>query len=93
MPKLDIAHLHEQGQDMIIVPLDASFDRKSKAQQNDAIDEIQLAARSAGLAGTVVPVWSTSSGMRFIAPNSWHPFFRSINMQFVLGNINRTLSW
>lgn len=25
MPNLDVAHIHEQGQDMIIVPMNQSF--------------------------------------------------------------------
>ncbi len=94
MPKLDIAHIREQGQDMIIAPLDDSFNQKSPSQQEAAVRQIQLAARSAGLNGTAVAVWEDSSGrMKFIAPPQWHSFFRSINIGWVLQNVNRSLSW
>ncbi|MER8921687.1 hypothetical protein [Mesorhizobium sp. M0802] len=76
MTKLKIAHIHEQGQDMIIAPLDGSFDHKTSSQQQALIAEIQLAAGSAGLKGTVVPVWIAGSGkIKFIAPGPWHSFF------------------
>lgn len=62
--------------------------------QNEIISELQSRATSAGLAGTVVLVWDNGGGhMRFIAPVKWHPFFRSINLQFVAANINRELYW
>lgn len=94
MPSLKIAHIREQGQDMIIAPLDGSFGRKPSADQHDAIEDIQRAARSAGLRGTVVPVWDGSGGrFTFIAPQQWHPFFRSIDMRWVHANVNRTLTW
>lgn len=60
MPRFKIAHSREQGVDLIIVPLDDNFGYKSEADQVAAIDELQVRARSAGLAGTVVPVWNQS---------------------------------
>ena len=62
MPNLKIAHLNEQGQDMIIVPLDRSFGHKTEDDQYEAIDEIQRHALGAGLRGTVVPVWDSGGG-------------------------------
>lgn len=93
MPTLKVAHVNEQGVDLIIVPLDPSFGSKSKGEQDHAIVEIQSAARSAGLAGTVVPVWESSGRMRFIAPTRWHPFFQSLSFDRVAANVNRTLTW
>jgi hypothetical protein len=94
MPCLKVAHLREQGVDMIIVPLDRSFGSKSTSDQHDVIDEIQQRSHSAGLAGTVVPVWDHGGGrMAFIAPNGWSSFFRSIGLSFVFRNLNRELSW
>lgn len=94
MPTLVIAHIREQGQDMIIVPLDDSFDDKTSAQQQAAISAIQLAARNARLAGTVVPVWEGGAGrMKFIAPQPWHPFFRGLSMQRVFALVNKKLTW
>ncbi len=36
MPRLKVAHLREQGQDMIIVPLDRTFGSQSRHDQNAA---------------------------------------------------------
>jgi hypothetical protein len=94
MPRFKVVHLNEQGQDMIIVPLDSGFGSKICQDQDSIIGELQIRARTAGLAGTVVPIWDNGGGrMAFIAPNSWHPFFRSINLRFVAMNINRELYW
>lgn len=93
MPTVKIAHLREQGQDLIIVPLDNRFGSASERDQRAMINEIQIAATGAGLAGTVAVVWGTRSRMQFIAPQPWHPFFRSINIDYVFRNLNRSLSW
>jgi hypothetical protein len=94
MPRFNVAHLREQGQDMIIVPLDSSFGRKSSSDQRAITTDIQMHARGAGLKGTVVPVWDSGGGrMAFIAPQPWHPFFSSLNLHGVDANINRELFW
>jgi hypothetical protein len=94
MPQFKVAHLREQGADMIIVPLDSSFGSKPSDVQHDIIGDIQAHSRSAGLAGTVVPVWDSGGGrMAFIAPRPWLAFFRSIGLHFVLRNLNREISW
>jgi hypothetical protein len=94
MPKLDVAHVREQGQDMIIVPLDDNFDQKSSSQQNAAVNQIQIAARSAGLAGRVVAIWESSGGrVKLIAPPQWHAFFRDIDLGWVMRNVNKSISW
>jgi len=94
MPQFQVAHLNEQGQDLIIVPLDASFDSKTQSDQNGIVGELQARSAAAGLGGTVVPVWDAGGGrMAFIAPRPWHPFFQSIGLDFVAANLNRQLSW
>jgi hypothetical protein len=93
MHKFKLAHIHHQGVDLIIIPLDSSFGHKTKPEQHKVIASLQLSATSAGLRGTVVPVWDAGVGrMAFIAPQNWHPFFSSINMGFVAANINRELT-
>lgn len=94
MPNFDVAHIREQGVDLIIIPLDKSFRFKSQGDQSNTVNELQMRASNAGLAGTVVPVWDNGGGrMAFIAPQNYHPFFKSINLQFVAANINRELYW
>lgn len=94
MPRFKVAHLHEQGQDMVIVPLESTFGQKTQREQGEIIEELQIRSRSAGLAGTVVPVWDSGAGrMSFIAPRPWHPFFRSLNLALVYRNVNKELHW
>lgn len=94
MPSLKIAHLREQGQNIIIVPVDSNFGYKSSSDQQNIVGEIELHARGAGLAGRVVPVWDNGGGrMAFIAPRPWHPFFQSLSLPLVYSNLNKELSW
>jgi hypothetical protein len=92
MAQFDVAHVRQQGVDLIIVPLNNDFGRKAPAEQEDAIAGLQQCAASAGLRGTVVPVWIEGSSMRFIAPRPWHPFFQSLSWAVVRANINRRLT-
>ena len=94
MPKFQVAHIREQGVDLIIIPLKGSSRFKSETEQHEIISELQVRASNAGLAGTVVPVWDNGGGrMAFIAPQNWHPYFKGISLQFVADNINRELYW
>lgn len=92
MTTFDVAHIREQGQDMIIIPLNASFDLKTPNEQEDVRASLQVGARAAGLAGTVVPVWDSHGRMRFLAPRPWFPFFSSLSMAFVRANLNKRLT-
>lgn len=40
MPRFKVAHLHEQGQDMIIVPLESSFGRRISQDQHAIIADL-----------------------------------------------------
>ena len=94
MPKVQVAHVKQQGVDLIIVPLDDDFGRKSDIDRRRAIAELQARSASAGLRGAVVPVWDNGDGcMAFIAPRPWHPFFKSIDLGRVWASVNRELSW
>jgi hypothetical protein len=94
MPTVKVAHLNQQGQDMIIVPLDSNFGHKADDDQQSTVRELQLRANRAGLRGRVVTVWDGGSGrMSFIAPKPWHPFFSSLNLSTVYQNLNKQISW
>ena len=93
MPHFEIAHLNEQGQDMVIIPLEDSFDHRSDREQQSTVDELQLRSSAAGLKGIVVPVWNSGDRMRFIAPIKWHAFFQDMSMPSVQARLNKTLSW
>lgn len=94
MPVLKVAHLRQQGVDLIIAPLNHDFGHKTTQDQEEIVYDIQVHARQAGLTGTVVPVWDNGGGrMAFMAPSNWHPFFRSLDLRTVWANINREISW
>jgi hypothetical protein len=94
MPNFQVAHVRQQGVDLIIVPLESSFGNRTPEDQRQIILELQTRSQTAGLAGTVVPVWDTGGGrMAFIAPQQWHPFFKSLSLQGVFANINKNLYW
>lgn len=92
MSKFKIAHLREQGVDLIIVPLESAFGQKSTREQSEIIASLQVGAASAGLAGKVIPVWRTGHSHRFIAPPNWHAFFRKLGWNQILANINKELT-
>ena len=91
MAKYKIAHLCEQGQDMIIVPLENNFHHATGADQQNTIDYLQACSIDAGLAGKVVPVWLHGGHVYFIAPTPWHPFFKSLSWDSILYNLNKEL--
>ncbi len=93
MPAFKIAHIREQGNDMIIVPLDPDFGRKTPTDQQAIVGDLQRHAVGAGLRGRIVPVWESGHSLNFIAPRNWHGFFQSISWGFVWANVNRELSW
>lgn len=75
MTTYDVAHIREQGVNLIIVPLDSSFGLKTTIEQQRIVVGLQECATAAGLIGTVVPVWDSGGGqMAFLAPSNWHPF-------------------
>lgn len=93
MPTFEVAHINEQGIDLIIVLVSNSFGGLGTAEQKRQTGLLQVAATSAGMAGTVVPVWEDGFGsLAFLAPREWHPFFESLTTNDLLRNVNRTLT-
>lgn len=93
MPSFRLAHLREQGQDMRIFPLNSQIHQKSDSEQTDLLDELELRANNAGLAGSAVLCWQHGGSFYFVGPRAWHPFLKSINLSFVQANVNREISW
>ena len=94
MPRLKVAHVKQNDIDIIIIPLEPSFGSRTPQDQQRTLNELQIRAQSAGLAGTVVPVWDAGVGrMGYRAPLDWQPFFNSVSLQWVWANINRELFW
>jgi hypothetical protein len=93
MPDFKIAHIRQQEQDMVIVPLTPEFEHKTPTEKRSAIDELQVRSQAAGLAGTVVPAWLYQNRVHFIAPEPWHPFFQSLTWNQILASVNKELRW
>jgi hypothetical protein len=93
MAQFDVAYFKEQGQNMIVIPLDASYGNKTNTEQSKIRNSLEICARSAGLVGSVVTVWDAGGGrMGFLAPSQWQPFFSSFTLSDVARNINKTLT-
>lgn len=92
MPKYKVAHINTQGVNLIIAPLESSFDDKPNAVQQEFIEALQACATSAGLAGTVVPVWMSGGSRKWICPQAWNPFFKTFDWDDIMLNLNIELS-
>ena len=93
MNRFKLAHLREQGQDMLIFPLDPNVHHKTNAEKEEILDELEWRAHAAGLAGHAVIVWEYGRRFYFLGPQLWQGFLRSLNMRLVLANVNREISW
>lgn len=93
MPSYKVAHIREQGQDMLLFPLSPQFGQLSQDDQNDFLWELERRANAAGLAGSAAVFWQHGGHGHFMGPKQWHPFLRSVSMNFVMQNVNREISW
>ena len=94
MPTYKVAHLHEQGQDMIIFPLEAAFGHMTESDKNQELGALGFQANRAGLRGAAVVVWDAGAGrMGFFGPDQWHRYLSSISLSFVMANLNKEISW
>src|SRR3954468_23550494 len=93
MPTFQVAHLQRDGKDVVIIPVDRSFGKRSPAEQARIQEAFQRSAAAADMPGVVVPVWEDASGrMAFRAPPPWHDFLKSIDMVYVATALNHSLS-
>jgi hypothetical protein len=85
-----IAHINEQGVDVVVVFVDAAIAHKSAAEQNELAAGLQICAQSANLRGNIAMVWPGG----FWAPRDQHAFFTSPGGSYseLSLRINRTLS-
>lgn len=90
--EFEVAHVREQGQDMIVFALDRSFVYKTQQQQQQVMYYLQRCASSARLGGTVVILWEADGRTNSIGPRQWADFLRSIDMMWHAKNVNKTLN-
>jgi hypothetical protein len=93
MTTFRIAQVNQGGENIIIVPLVATFGLRSLSEQHAIEAQLQACAEAAGLTGIVCPVWEAGGGrMSYTAPPNWHPFFQSIDLRWVGTHLTRQLS-
>lgn len=93
MTTFEVAHLREQGQDLIIVPVNSDFGSKTSTEQEQIRLQLELAANRAGLAGHAVTVWDAGSGrMAFRGPIAWRSFLEGLSLPLVAANINKRIT-
>jgi hypothetical protein len=88
MQNFDVAHVREQGVDLIIVFVAERVRSMSTSDTNGLITSLTLCARSAGLAGHVVLVWRGG----FFADPKFHAFFESAPYEVLAASVNKKLS-
>ena len=89
----DIAHIREQGNDLIMVIVPTKFDRYATSDKQLVSASLQKCSKEARISGKVVLVWNKPNGsMGFFGPTPWHPFLKSINMRWVKARVNKELS-
>jgi hypothetical protein len=94
MPSFEVAHLREQGQDMLLFALDgATFHHKTDNEQSGIVAELEARAHAAGLAGSAAAFWNYGSRGYFRGPRLWHSYLSSINTTWVAMRANKTISW
>lgn len=90
--QFDVAHVREQGQDMIVFPLNSQVQYRSDQERGQMMYALQMCASSARLGGTVVMMWEANGRTMFMAPRQWHGFFSSVDMLWVAKNVNKKLN-
>jgi hypothetical protein len=93
MPSLDVAHIREQGQNMLLFPLDSSFGHKSTTDQQQTLSMLTRRANAAGLAGAAVAFWQSGGRTHFMGPRPWRAFLEGLSMWQVQASVNRSISW
>jgi hypothetical protein len=93
MPTYKVAHIREQGQDLVIIPLDSAFGHRSQDEQKHLLAEFEIHTSAAGLAGHVALVWDSGGRASFLGPKNWHQFLEGINLNYVISRLNKQISW
>ena len=92
MSSIKVAHLREQGQDMLLFPLSGAFGSKPTSAQDTILAELERSAHRAGLAGRAAAFWEVGGRTYFLGPRRWASFLRSISLAMVWANVNREFS-
>jgi hypothetical protein len=87
MQSFDIAHIREQGVDLIVVFVDPRVGRMTDSERAEISAQLTLCSRGARLAGSVVLVWPGG----FYGNRRFHAFFESTPYEALVASINKKL--
>lgn len=88
-----VAHVREQGQQVILIVVNSSFGRMGTSEQQQQYAQLQLCATNAGMAGTVALVWDAGGGrLGTYGPTQWQRFLQSLSPLTVQSSINKKLT-
>lgn len=93
MTSIKVAHIREQGQNMLLFPLDRSFGHKTPFEKQAVLTELENRAHGAGLAGRAAVFWESGGSTYSLGPKNWRNFLRSMSLRTVLASVNKTISW
>ena len=93
MPTFKLAHIREQGQNMLLFPLSNSFSQKSSNEQHSILAELEDRAHGAGLAGRAAIFWESGGRTHSLGPKPWANFLRGLSLHAVLRSVNKSISW
>jgi hypothetical protein len=91
MYKTRIAIFRHQGQEIIVAPLDCSFQDRPPSQQMEALKRLQKSAMKAGLKAPAAAVWKVGAKLHFVGPTEWHPFLRTLTWNVIIASLSSTL--
>ncbi len=92
MYKTRAAMFNHQGRQLIVVPLDCSFESRPIWERDEALRRIQHSATKAGLLNLPVAlVWQVGGKLHCLAPDEWHEFLRTLTWSAILAHLNLAL--
>lgn len=85
----DIARVDYKDIRLIMVPVNASLENRTRTDQRSFVTRVEASVREVGFDGVVVPVWRGYTGrMKFLAPESLQDLLREMEWSFVAKHIN-----
>jgi hypothetical protein len=87
-----VAHIREQGKDVIIIPISNINNDLTNEKLNEIRRIFQTHAIKTKLSGDVCLVWEFNNKLCALAPPQWKTFCASLNMRIVKQYINKELT-
>lgn len=93
MSFIQVAHVRVQGVDFVFVPLSSQIKAVSPNDRQILTRQVREICRAAGLGGEVVIVWSSESGVGYLADSRYHAMLsKTLTLTFLKANLNKRLN-